>query len=148
MQLTQRQAQELLDMLKNIVDSYQKFDYTKKTLAVKSQDEREDFILDITPNRIKLTKITYQLRAKKSIILARVDIEGPPHRNPDDEEIPCPHLHIYREGFGDKWAMALPPLFSDCNNIMDYFDKFCEFCNIQGNPFTNTNNLMEYTWTT
>ncbi|HEY7442131.1 MAG TPA: hypothetical protein VH701_06920 [Vicinamibacterales bacterium] len=33
---------------------------------------------------------------------------GAPHRNPDDEEIPCPHLHLYREGYGDSLGDAAP----------------------------------------
>jgi hypothetical protein len=38
----------------------------------------------------------------------RLDLDGPPHTNPDGQEIPCPHLHVYREGFGTKWALPLP----------------------------------------
>ncbi|MFW9280162.1 DUF6978 family protein [Glaesserella parasuis] len=26
--------------------------------------------------------------------MVRLDIEGPPHRNPDGEEIICPHIHL------------------------------------------------------
>jgi hypothetical protein len=41
-------------------------------------------------------------------VLVRLDLGGAPHRNRDDEEIGVPHLHLYREGFGDKWATPLP----------------------------------------
>ena len=67
-------------------------------IALASPDKRENFTLDITRARIKLTKATYQNRARQANILMRLDLDGPPHRNPDDREIPCPHLHIYREG--------------------------------------------------
>jgi hypothetical protein len=33
----------------------------------------------------KLTKATYQTRARQAIILLRLDLDGPPHRNPDDQ---------------------------------------------------------------
>jgi hypothetical protein len=36
------------------------------------------------------------------VVLVRLDLGGAPHRNPFDEEIGVPHLHLYREGFGDK----------------------------------------------
>src|SRR5271166_3022046 len=77
-------------------------------LELTSVDQRENFMLDVTRARIKLTKATYQNRGRQAIVLLRLDLDGPPHRNPDGEEIPCPHLHIYREGFGDKWAVLAP----------------------------------------
>jgi hypothetical protein len=77
-------------------------------IALTSLDKRENFMLDITRAQIKLTKATYQNRARQAIVLMRLDLDGPPHRNPDDREIPCPHLHIYRAGYGDKWAIPAP----------------------------------------
>ena len=59
-------------------------------------------MLDVTRGQIKLTKATYQNRARQVIVLMRLDLDGSTHRNPDDQEIPCPHLHVYREGFGDR----------------------------------------------
>ena len=66
------------------------------SIPLTSLDKRENFMLDVTRAQIKLTKATYQNRAQQVIVLMRLDIDGPPHRNPDGEEIPCPHLHIYR----------------------------------------------------
>ncbi len=63
-----------------------------------SADKRENFMLDVMRAQIKLTKATYRNRARQVIILMRLDLDGRPHRNPDGVEIPCPHLHIYREG--------------------------------------------------
>jgi hypothetical protein len=45
------------------------------------------------------TKATYQNSARQVIILMRLDLDRLPHRNPDDTEVPCPHLHQYREGY-------------------------------------------------
>jgi len=53
------------------------------------------------------SRITYQNRGRAVVVLLRLDLKGSPLRNPNDEVIPCPHLHIYREGFGDKWAYPL-----------------------------------------
>lgn len=77
----------------------------------------EDFILDVSRGRINLKKGTFQGRGRQTIILARLDTGGPGHRNPDGEELACPHLHLYREGYGDKWAF-IPPV-DDFPNLVD-----------------------------
>jgi hypothetical protein len=60
---------------------------------------------------------------------------GAPHRNPDDEEIPCPHLHLYREGYGDRWAMALPAeRFSDAGDPWLLLLEFMQFVNVTVPP--------------
>jgi len=82
-----------------------------------------------------LERNTFQTRARKTIILARLDIEGPPHRNPDGEEIPCSHLHLYREGFDDKWAQQLPKNFTNPNDIWKTLDEFMDFCFVITKPF-------------
>jgi hypothetical protein len=78
------------------------------SIPLTSPDKRESFMLDVTRAQIKLTKATYQDRARQAIILMRLDLDGPVHRNPDGKEILCPHLHVYREGYGDKWAVPAP----------------------------------------
>jgi hypothetical protein len=103
--LTQDEADKLMAMEKRAVDEKEwLFPSPGDRIAIPltSLDKRESFMLDVTRARIKLTKATYQNRARAAIILMRLDFDGPPHRNPDGEEVPCPHLHIYRDGFGDK----------------------------------------------
>src|SRR3954463_2406653 len=72
----------------------------KLMLPLTSRDGREAFILDVSRSQINFAKVTHQNRARQIVVLMRLDIGGAPHRNPDGEEIPCPHLHIYREGYG------------------------------------------------
>lgn len=101
----------------------------KLTLALSSRDRRDAFILDVWRARIDLRKGTFQNRAKLVIPLVRVDLGGPPHTNPDGETIACPHIHLYREGFGDKWATPLPAEFlangEDAASVLDEFFRFC-----------------------
>ena len=100
-----------------------------------SPDKRENFMLDVTRNGIKLTKATYQNRARQSVILMRLDLDGPPHRNPDGEEILCPHLHIYREGYGDKWAYpASPTQYPNTQDLFATFEAFMRNCNVTQPP--------------
>lgn len=104
-------------------------------VPLQSLDRRELFFLDVARNQIKLTKGTYQNRARGVVILARLDFGGAPHRNPDDAEVACPHLHVYREGFGDRWAVPLPPgRFTDGSDPWVLLKEFMNFINITDVP--------------
>ncbi len=101
-----------------------------------SVNRRENFLLDIARGRINLSKVTYQKRTRTVVILARLDIDGPPHENPDGQEIPCPHLHIYREGYADKWAVPAPIVtFPRTTHLWDSLEDFMVFCRITQTPF-------------
>lgn len=101
------------------------------TIPVVSHDLKEKFFLDVSRGRIELRKATNQLRTQQVIILARVDINGPGHRNPDGQIVESPHIHVYREGFGDKWAYPLDgQIFSDTNNPQQVLLDFMRYCNI------------------
>lgn len=96
-----------------------------------STDKKESFILDVQRGRIALAKATYQTRVHVVIPLVRIDVGGRPHRNPDDVEVPSPHIHLYREGYGDQWAYPLP--FSDFPTPSDLWSTlydFMSYCNI------------------
>lgn len=98
-------------------------------------DGREDFQLDVRRARIDLKKGTKQTRTRQTIILVRLDFGGAPHRNPDGEEVKSPHIHLYREGFGDKWAYPLPnDSFSDIEDFWLTLDEFLKFCNVVEPP--------------
>ena len=107
----------------------------RMSVPLTSADKREHFMLDVSRSRIKLTKATFQNRARQAIILMRLDLDGGPHRNPDGIEIPCPHLHIYREGFADKWAIPAPPeRYSNTRDLFATLDVFMRDCNIVNPP--------------
>src|SRR6266436_3806404 len=94
--ISQSEANSLIAMEKHRIDEKQwSFPAAGDRLAIplKSADERENFVLDISRGQIRLTKATFQNRARQAIILLRLDLDGPPHRNPDGREVPCPHLH-------------------------------------------------------
>ena len=77
-----------------------------------------------------LAKGRYQSRARNVVVLLRLDFGGSPHRNPDGTELPCPHLHIYREGFADKWAVAVP--HDKFGNIDDAWQSLADFMKYAG----------------
>ena len=130
--LTQAEANALIAIDKYRIDSspweYPSFGGSIR-IPLSSADKREDFHLDIRRGKIDLLKGTYQNRARNVVVLVRLDFGGQPHRNPDGEEIASPHLHLYREGYGDKWAMPVPsnnfPKLSDLSQTLNDFMKFC-----------------------
>jgi hypothetical protein len=104
-------------------------------IPLTSANKRETFLLDITRGRINLKKAAYQNRVRTVVILARLDIDGPPQENPDGVEIPCPHLHTYREGYADKWAVPAPAsVFSRTTDLWGSLEDFMAFCRITETP--------------
>lgn len=135
--LEQSEADRLFELPKRKVnDDMQVFPSLGGRLEVQltSEDKKEDFLLDIYKGRIDLQKVTYQNRGRKVIILVRLDIAGSPHQNPDGDIIPCPHLHRYREGYGDKWAFPPPAVFTDINNLPQLLNEFMDYCSIVDKP--------------
>jgi uncharacterized protein DUF6978 len=137
--LTQSKVNELLHLVKVLVERGpiefpQSGDF--KHLEAKSENGRETFLIDINrKGKIKISKCTYQERYQIVEILLRVDLDGPTHDNPDGTEVPCPHLHVYREGYEDKWAMPLPPeAFSDPTNLVTTLVDFLRYCKVRDIP--------------
>lgn len=105
------------------------------SLPLQSRNGRESFYLDIRRSRLDLRKGTYQNRARQIVVLVRLDFGGPPHKNPDGEEVPSPHLHIYREGYGDKWAFEVPSdAFPHIQDPWQTLQDFMHYCNITDPP--------------
>ena len=135
--VTQQEADFLLKMEKIKVDDNEwalPLGGKKLSIPLLSKDKKEKFVLDANSSQLCLTKLTLQNRARDTIILCRLDI-GVPHRNPDGTEIGSPHLHIYKEGFDDKWAYPLPQdFFSNTNDRWQVLVDFMKYCNIVDVP--------------
>ena len=136
--LSQAEADALICMPKRAVDDTP-FDFPEPggrlVIPLASLDKREDFLLDVTRMQINVSKVNYQNRARNVVVLMRLDLNGSPHRNPDGEIVPCPHIHIYREGYGAKWAFPLPQgRYENLSNLFQTFQDFMADCNIVQAP--------------
>lgn len=128
--LTQQEADSLIEILKNIKDIEPTFtfpfpgDYKKLDLV--SEDGRHAFIVDVNRkgNINFIKKCTYQGRYQKDTPLLRLDIEAPEHTNPDGVTVPGNHMHIYREEYGDRFAIPIPP---EIINPDDLFQTLIDF---------------------
>ena len=160
--LTQTEANELIEM-KKICKSEESYSFPQGGKSLKipllSEDGQERFLMDVSRGRMKILKCTYQERYEETIILLRLDINGPPHTNPYanppplDELMPFngkriqePHLHRYVEGYSDRWAIPVPSdRFPDLSDLFATFDNFFDFCNVRKKPkITFGRELNEY----
>jgi hypothetical protein len=137
-EISQDEADALIQMPKvRINDDVWHFPGRGRSINIPllSEDKRTNFLLDIWRGRLELNKITYQNRVHQMIILVRLDLTGKPHKNPDDEIITGPHIHVYQEGFSDKWAYPVSPdSFSDLTDPWQTLKDFMTYCNIVQEP--------------
>ena len=136
--LTQAEADHLRTMDKRRVDD-REWPYPGLgggvSIPLLSTDGREHFILDVRRGRVNLAKGSYQNRGRRVVILARLCFGGPPHANPDGMMVGSPHVHLYAEGYGDKWAYPLPESsFPDSHSARQLFDNFLRYCRVVEPP--------------
>ncbi len=104
---------------------------SKFEISLISEDKKEEFVLNYTRGSINLEKRNHNFRVRKFIGLARLDLNGPPHRNPDGQKIDKNHLHLYREGYNLKWAYEIPEdKFIDIDSNKQTLIDFMKYCNI------------------
>ena len=104
-------------------------------LKFSGNEGHEEFIINFAKHSINLLKRNHHLRGRKVIGIARLDLFGPPHRNPDGAEIGPEHIHLYREGFGLKWAYDIPA--NDFTNLQDThqtLEDFMRYCHVTQPP--------------
>lgn len=121
----------------------------KRTFELESLDRRTAFLLDVNrAGRIKLTRCSNLERYRTTEILARLDIDGPPHTNPhvaavpvamlaahNGATIPCPHFHFYVEGFEDRWAIpAIEAGLTTTNDLVQALRQFMTHCGVEDVP--------------
>ena len=150
--ITQSEAEALLAMQKKReTDERYSFPISGEflTMPIISIDEREKFLIDVNrKGKFRLTRCAYQERYMRVIVLVRLDINGSPHDNPElysgiidslvpysGQTIECPHLHLYIEGFDDKWAIPAPTSeFSKNDDLYATLDDFFRYCKVVEPP--------------
>lgn len=135
--LTNQEARDLLSKDKIFIEDEQILlsPGCRDARDVESIDRVDSFKLDYYRGSIKLSRVRHQLRSQTTIILVRLDIDGPPHTNPDGQVIGPTHMHLFREGYEDKWAEEIDrSIFTDAANIRLTLEQFCEYCNISNVP--------------
>ena len=135
--LTQTEADALIAMKKTFMNpiTITLPPGTDKSHVLVGEDPRERFLLDLWRGTFQISKLKYQTRARNVIALVRLDVDGAPHTNPDGTKLGGTHIHIYREGYEDKWAYPVErEHFGDVSNTQRIFEDFCKYCNIENPP--------------
>lgn len=108
---------------------------------LESTKSKDKFFLDIDRRgRIELSRFKLQNRyAITRLPLVRIDIDSPPHLNPDGTKTSRNHIHIFREMSNDTgnlpWAYDLDT-FEEIRfekerpDFMEVLESFCQYCNI------------------
>jgi hypothetical protein len=135
--LTQAEADGLLAMRKTFIQLrvISLAPGSDETHDLVGGDGKEQFLLDLARGSIRLSKLKFQTRAKKIVVLARLDVDGAPHTNPDGTPLGRTHIHLYREGYEDRWAFPVrSDAFSDLADPGKVLDDFLRYCNVDGRP--------------
>lgn len=136
--LTQAEADQLMSMAKHFLRPPAYISIPQgcdESFELAGPNDRERFLLDVWRGTIRLTKLRFQNRAQIAVVLVRLDIDGAPHTNPDGVNVPGTHLHVFREGYDDRWAYPVDPSrFSLLTDPGTTFGEFCAFCNIEAPP--------------
>src|SRR6266568_7768767 len=146
--LAQAEADALLQMPKEFVDAtpleFPNSQPARYERELRSVDGREQFLFDFERGNRNRARLKYQTRGRKVLILARLDLNGPSHRNPPNSpyrpgvRLACPHFHRYIEGFEDKVAFDptdVPGLtVRDLTNGVFCLEDFLRFCTVQSLP--------------
>src|SRR5579885_152718 len=108
--LTQAEADQLMKLAKHFVRGP-----ATVTIPPGADDtfagpgERETFFLDVWRGTLRLTKLKFQNRVRTVVVLVRLDVDGAPHTNPDGQRLAGTHLHLFKEGYDDRWAYPVNP---------------------------------------
>jgi len=135
--LTQAEADTLIAMDKRFAQSktITLLPGSDQTHELIGSADRERFLLDLWRGTLRLTKLKYQTRGRKAIVLVRLDIDGAPHTNPDGQRLGGTHVHVYREGYEDRWAFTPDPAdFRNPSDMQRTFRDFCDYCHILDPP--------------
>lgn len=92
--LSQQEADRLLALEKHRVsDEAIRFPHPRRRALAKllSANGKEEFIIDMYFGDVDFPRFSIQLRARQAIVLARLELDGPVHENPDGDLIPTPH---------------------------------------------------------
>lgn len=95
---------------------------------------KEIFMLDFYRGSFELLKYTLNKRYRQTTIMLRYD-NGGRHTNPDGVTFDGRHVHLYREGYNDKFAFPVSEIGVTNTDSMDIvFNKIMHFCNVKSFP--------------
>ena len=137
-------------MAKQFDDEILELDFSEtarfeKQYPIVQKDGREQFIFDLSRANLTRARLKFQTRARKIVVLARIDINPKAHRNPIDSphrpnyRFTETHVHLYNEEFGDRIAYLPSELKGfkvpdDQGDGVAWLFAFLRYCNVVSIP--------------
>lgn len=137
--MSDEEFKRLMSMQKHISDDkivLPKAGEKADPICAVSDSSSDVFIIDIDRRgTISISKKKLQERhGNTQTKMIRLEIDAPPHTNPDGSKLSRNHIHIYSEKYGLAMAYDLDgfdeTLFKDTANFYSLFLDFCKYCNI------------------
>ncbi len=128
--ISQKEANELLDMLKHTLVSEINFPSKGSSIEFNVIGDKKQDVFAINIFRGKINRLKYNIGAriiKNGILLLELHINPSTiHTNPDGEKIIGSHWHIYSEEYGRLWAFPTEDFNSEqfVENTVAFLDKF------------------------
>ena len=128
--ISQKEANELLDMLKHTLVSEINFPSKGESVEFNVVGDKKQDVFAINIFRGKINRLKYNIGAriiKNGILLLELHINPSTiHTNPDGEKITGSHWHIYIEEYGRLWAFPTEDFNSEhfVENTVAFLDKF------------------------
>jgi hypothetical protein len=152
MEIFQSEADRLLQLEKRFVSGdpiqFSSTSDFQQIHDLHSPDHRERFLLDLERGVRRRARLKFQTRARRTIVLARLDLNGKAHRNlatyphRPGERLTGVHVHVYREGLGDRVAFLPEDLAGfkvpERKHDLDWLLAFFDFCHIIEPPAIQT----------
>jgi hypothetical protein len=135
MSISQNEFNYLLKLEKNFETSDSILLDTRWSRNILSLTTKDVFILDYYIGSIQINKFTYNKRFRKTIPMVRFDSAGR-HTNPDGQFFDGPHIHVYKEGYDDKFAFPISIIginVGSCDKTT-VLNNFLKYCNINNCP--------------
>lgn len=137
--LTQEEADELLEMLKKCASAALNFPAFGRRAdfdVTGINDKSKKFVISVNRKNRYVNKVSFVARYKSGDVrLLRLDVNpSERHTNPegtDGNTIEGTHLHIYKEGFHDRYAI---PFDLKDKGLDDTFKSFLERFNVVDIP--------------
>ncbi len=143
--LTQEEADEMIRLRKVFTDKRPLIvnrPYNEKRELKSERQPQETFYLHITQTAIDFGNYSTVVR-NFQIPLVRACIDpDKKHPNPDGTLIEGVHLHVYREGYLDRYAIPLPRSQFPDISIAHFIRDFLIYCNIEDVKINDQGSLV------
>ncbi len=98
---------------------------------IKTTATHDTFLLDFYRGSFRIQKYTFNHRYRQTFSVFRYDSYGV-HTNPDGQVVDVPHIHLYKEGYGDKFAYPASEFgIEESDPMEEVLRKILVYCKIK-----------------